>query len=130
MVCECTERRGHDRAYGFTRYELRSSERIVLCCVSTVVCVLRLYRLSIYGFTRIEVACYFKFEECYTNDEPCVPPLESAVTTKYNIRQITEHDTRDTVVLTVTKQKKGREVSWWRQLELGELHLLSPLLKV
>ena len=28
------------------------------------------------------------------------------------------------------RQKKGREVSWFRQAELGELHLLSPLLKV
>ena len=112
-----------------TNYDLLNVSCCVLCRLSCAYYGFIL-RLSIYGFTRIEVACYFKFEECYTNDEPCVPPLESAVTTKYNIRQITEHDTRDTVVLTVTKQKKGREVSWWRQLELGELHLLSPLLKV
>ena len=28
------------------------------------------------------------------------------------------------------RQKKGREVSWFRQAELGELNLLSPLLEV
>ena len=28
------------------------------------------------------------------------------------------------------RQKKGREVSWFRQVELGVLHLLSPLLEV